>query len=204
MDIEQTKRMNFMIKELRKNGIVSQFSDAVSLAQNLYADGMPESRQQAILMPPQRQEPMQMISSSTTDNNQIEKQEEAENIDSSNIYRIIDRKISYAQREHNEMLKTMLSEMKIEMNQITSRYEQEILSLKNMINNLKNQSIVQKTNQTTLINPVQESTSKIKETPIHVEQPKQMRNDNNGSSPRVGDYNPDNVVLENYFYFGKK
>lgn len=42
MNIEQTKKMNFMIKELTKTGTASTFDDAVAMAGNMYEEGLPE------------------------------------------------------------------------------------------------------------------------------------------------------------------
>ena len=43
MDVGQTQKMNFMIKELTKNGVVTTFDDAVGVAGELYPKGMPST-----------------------------------------------------------------------------------------------------------------------------------------------------------------
>ena len=45
MNIEQTKKMNIMIKELTKTGTVTNFDDAVAMAGNMYEEGLPETPQ---------------------------------------------------------------------------------------------------------------------------------------------------------------
>jgi hypothetical protein len=43
MDIEQTKKMNFMIRELTRTGSCKNFDDALAMAGNIYEGGMPDS-----------------------------------------------------------------------------------------------------------------------------------------------------------------
>jgi len=43
MDIEQTKKLNFMIKELNRTGCVSSYDDAMAVAGNIYDGGLPKS-----------------------------------------------------------------------------------------------------------------------------------------------------------------
>jgi hypothetical protein len=44
MDIEQTKKMNFMIRELTRTGAVRGYEDAMVMAGNVYEEGLPQAQ----------------------------------------------------------------------------------------------------------------------------------------------------------------
>lgn len=49
IDIEQTKKLNFMIKELTRTGAVSSFDDAVTMAGNVYDGGLPKTTTSSVI-----------------------------------------------------------------------------------------------------------------------------------------------------------
>lgn len=44
MDIEQTKKMNFMIRELTRTGSAKNYDDAMAMAGSVYNGGLPENK----------------------------------------------------------------------------------------------------------------------------------------------------------------
>ncbi|MFH1510971.1 MAG: hypothetical protein ABIF10_04710 [Candidatus Woesearchaeota archaeon] len=49
MDIEQTKKMNFMIRELTRTGSAKSYDDAMKMAGSVYSDGLPETQATTVL-----------------------------------------------------------------------------------------------------------------------------------------------------------
>lgn len=159
MNIEQTKKMNFMIKELRNNGIVSQMGDAVEMASGMYDNAMPNGK-----------------SSDSQANFQNNPSSEEKSPD---VYQVIERKLRYARSEHDRMIEEKFRELTVEMQRMKQQYD-------NQLKELRRQIAAKGSDQRNI-----DQQSTISDKPVQVEKPQQ------------DSYNPDNVVLENYFYFGK-
>jgi hypothetical protein len=209
MNIEQTKRMNFMIKELQKNGIVSQFADAINIAGGLYENAMPDSKEEAIPVTAQKAAYNQANGYSQVSVSQVAGGEQT-------VPQMVDRKIKYAKVEQEELFNQKLRQFYEHLQGIHAQYDLQIQELKAEVQRLR-AGIPKQEQQMTLGGEPSiisgSAQQAVNETFSHIahEQdpklvqaaiPKSAASQNKGA-PRSGDLIPDDVVLENYFYFGK-
>lgn len=157
MDIEQTKRMNFMIKELTKSGMVNSFDDAISTASGLYHNAMPEDK---------KPEAAQV---------EITEQEVPTETTYENVQEKLKSHVTNEIKNNNVDIAKSMQKIWDELQSLKREYQKEIQALKQ---DLKSPEPASK-----------------KET---------LNNYQEDPHPRQGDYAPDNVVLENYFYYGQR
>ena len=180
MNIENTKKMNSMIKELTKSGMVSCFDQAIDTAQSLYQDAMPKEKEQ-------KQEVKEQTQISSDNQPDALPQD------------ILQRKIDYAIRQNNENIAVDMQKLYNELKEMKEHYHNEILRLRNIIDILKiTSSNGQSVPSVKSNNENNANINKPKPVQKKLEVPKKEEN------PRSGDFSPDNVVLENYFYYGTK
>lgn len=160
MNIEQTKRMNHMIKQLTAKGIVSQFDEAVQVASNLYDNAMPDSKESEATVPRQEQQPQQQGLEPN--------------------FAMVDRKIKFAIQHNNELINAQFQKMWDEVQKIRDDYQRRLSELK--------------APRREAPPAPKESVQKIVQTPSSAQE---------ASSPRSGDFTPENIVLESYFYCGR-
>jgi hypothetical protein len=195
MNIEQTKRMNFMIKELRKNGIVNQFADAVNIAGGLYENAMPDSRSEAIPVTAQKEAYNQANGYS-----QVGSEDQT-------VHQMMDRKIKYAKIEQEELFNQKLRQFYEHLQGIHSAYDSQIQELKAEVQRLR--AGIPRQEQQMILTPqapVQSNTPEpvIKAPVIESSPPASSKPVVSSAGSRSGDLTPNDVVLENYFYFGKR
>ncbi len=167
MNIEQTQKMNFMVRELTKSGIVSNFDDAVTMASDLYTNGSPST--------------VQSSESSTVAESTPETAKTTS--DFSDFERIAERKANNAVQNYALELQKELTSLK-----------QEIESLKLQ---LKNQVSAPAPSQPTQV-------FQPREEPVQQQAQKQLRTETKEAHPRQGNNSPDNIELEDFFYYGTK
>lgn len=173
MNIQQTQKMNFMIKELTQSGIVSNFDDAVTMASDLYTNGQPST----VMSEP---------SSSSMESKEEPMTASPSQVSSSEFERIAERKA-----------KNEIQNYAMEMQKELTALKEEVASLKIQ---MRNQAASQPSQVSQPVQPKVEQ-----EQPQQEAQPQQqLRTETQQEHPRQGKHNPNNVELEDYFYFGVK
>ncbi|MGM5487481.1 MAG: hypothetical protein ACQESG_00875 [Nanobdellota archaeon] len=154
MDVEQTKKMNFMIKELTKSGMVTSFEDAIDKASSMYENAMPEERQQEAKAPCSHVQAQSVPQSNS--------EHVSQSVD------LLERKFTNTLKQNNQAIAT-------EMRKIW----EELKALKDM----------SKPAQAAHPAPAGPQPAAPQKAESH---------------PRQGDFNPTNVDLEKYFYYGNR
>ncbi|MBW2992692.1 hypothetical protein KY345_05740 [Candidatus Woesearchaeota archaeon] len=119
-----------------------------------------------------------------TSDNETEQQQPSEQpsqaSDQSNDMRIMERKLSYLAKTFAEQFNAEIGEVKKQIEMLNN----DLKDIKEKIKQVQ-------------VQPQQEQQ-------ILEEEPKNAKKDDEEIKPRTGDYTPDNVELEDYFYFGNK
>ena len=195
MNVEQTKRMNLMIKELTKSGMVSSFADAVDTAAGLYEGAMPQDKNvsQVIEATRENDAPAQEAEGSDKEaaSEQVETQPQQESqephppsqptLGLEEVQSCVQERIDANNQSIAKDLRSLYEEIK----KVQSGYQQEIDDLKNQIKALK-------------------ASRPSGQQELSQENEKQPEKKEGPENPRQGSYSPDAVVLENYFYYGNK
>lgn len=160
MDIEQTKRMNFMIKELTKSGMVSSFDDAIDTASGLYHNAMPEDKKPEA--PPVEEETQELpVDEAETTYEKVQEELKSH--------------VSNAIKNNNVDIAKSMQKIWDEVQSLKREYQKELQALKQDL-----------------------------KAPEPAPKKENLNNYQEDPHPRQGDYAPDNVVLENYFYCGQR
>ncbi len=191
MDIEQTKRMNFMIKELTKSGIVNNFDDAVSMATGLYTNGSPESTQSSASV---AVEPKESVTASEPSYDHIEK--------------LAERKAKNAVQNYAMELNKELESLRSEIDSLKLQLRTQQAPLSNQVQEPKPEPIVeqakpeiQETIQQEITQPQQQEIAQPQQIRQETPQPQQQKEE---PHPIQGEHSPNNVDLQEFFYFGTK
>ena len=194
MNIEQTKKMNFMIKELTKSGMVSSFEDAVDQASSLYSNSMPYTLQVS-----QKEEPRQQLETdpkvSDTANYTAQVSPKTDDLD------LFERRVHSTIRHNNDSIASEMNKLWQELKSVKSHYQQELEQLRNMMETLK-VSRRQEPNAEVQRSLVESSSQKQQASHAAPQQKQAQSKEEN--HPRQGSFTPNNIDLESYFYFGNK
>lgn len=183
MDIEQTKKMNFMIRELTRTGAVRNFEDAVSVAGTVYESGLPEPR----------------ASYSVTD-------------DSDRMRDIVDQRIRHHLSDLGSQTSAELkkhAELRDNLHEEVKRLWQAVEELKQLAAAPKpvhkpvevestSESVPEAAAPAVEVKPVEQP----REAVAPAVAPRPAAPSAPAPHPRAGNYQSDDVALEKFFYFG--
>lgn len=205
MNIEQTKRMNLMVKELTKSGVVSSLDDAVGTAAGLYDGAMPQDKNVSKVLEATRQmdgangaqkeEQMQESppletgseteehadASSGQGDTQEPRHPQQPSIDHETVKRCVQEGIS----ANNQSIAQDMRALYEQIQKVQKEYQEEIKELKKEIKELK-------------------ASRPAGQQELSQEPKKKEPEKKEPENPRQGSYSPEGVVLENYFYYGTK
>lgn len=201
-----------MIKELTKSGMVGSFDEAVNTASGLYQNGMPQDRNVSQVLQTHNSQAAIIdsnaeISTSTTEvqtetadtNMNVEITEQLEPVAQvSFTMDHVENKISCCIKDNNVAIANEMKKMYSQMADMKSHYEQEIAQLKNFINTMQVTKQHQD-NAAERAQPVTQHQSVAQTAPST-----QAAEAKPEAHPRQGEFTPQNVELESYFYYGTK
>jgi hypothetical protein len=197
MNIEQTKKMNLMIKELTKSGMVNSFDDAVTQATGLYQNSMPTHMQSSqVLVKP---EPVKKQDSAQVSEISEEKVVESNSgFDTQQVNKVVEEKINSIMQKNNTQIANEMKKIWDYIKDMKEGYESKIIELKRELN--ANRQANQSNNNSNDQNSKPDwnnANANTKQTQLNTQKKENV-------NPRQGEFTPDNVVLENYFYYGNK
>jgi hypothetical protein len=202
MNIEQTKKMNLMIKELTKSGMVNSFDDAVTQATGLYQNSMPTHLQTSQVI--EKPKPEMQKSVEMTENLDVEHTESVQKIAGLNneqVKIIVDENINSVMKKNNTQIANEMKKIWDYIKDMKEGYESKISELKKELNaSMQNNQNSQNNQGNQNLNNFSQGNNNNNNN-RHAQQNKPKTQNVN---PRQGEFTPDNVVLENYFYYGNK
>lgn len=184
MNVNETVRINNLARELLKHGLVSTLDDGIEKAKEMTRDGVDIGGVQDAQLKtggePQQLEPEEPAQEQTPE--QPPEEQPSEVSDQSNDLKIMERKLNYLAKSFAEQFNSEMDGVK-----------KQIEMLNNDLKDIKGKI---KQGQAQPQEPQQKLETE--------DSPKEQKKDDEEVKPRTGDLTPDDVDLENYFYFGNK
>ncbi|MFH0978685.1 MAG: hypothetical protein V1837_05265 [Candidatus Woesearchaeota archaeon] len=174
IDIEQTKKLNFMIKELTRTGAASSFDDAVAMAGNVYEEGLPETTASVVLAK-----------------------------EGDRVRQLIDERIRHHLANASEGLNNELKRVSESHESLKSELKQlwqAVEGIKQQAPKHIKPEEIDSTKDTVIPMPQPEVVQHPRGFTSPMEQPRPALVDH----PRSGSYKSDDVALDKFFYFGNK
>ena len=179
MDVEKTIKVNNLAKELLKHGLVSSIDEGVEKATRHVDRELAGSAEL-------NQEKPAVASQSTAS---VSPQEEGTDA------RMFERKLNYMAKSFAEQFNAEIGAVKKQMELMNN----DIKSLRQTIRDLSNRSVQPSSQSSSSSQPQQQ----LRQPSEQQQQPKKKKDDE-PIKPRTGDLTPDDIDLEDYFYFGNK
>jgi len=186
MNIQETIKMNNLIADIKGSSHLTMVGDAVSMATDIYEEATPEIQE--------NHNDTQEIAeaSQTTTEKGVDKQDVISLIDCNNVV------INEAFNKLNDQLEQLKTEIK-ELKQNTESIHQKPESSEPAIS-------PDKASHEPVVEQAPDSNQEVQEPEKKPKNEKQevLETEEKDSNQRVGDFSPENIELEEFFYFGKK